>query len=227
MVIGFNTDTPSQVVATSQRQTSADRQASLWKVIGRVPDGLKPVFVEINQAAISRREVYDDAVRLLCGPGLCRVMFFGSGDQMPASSSFKAFVDSGGFGHRSLAVWSSNASGSGDFNSWDCDRAGSDGAPLGALCGSGVREAYDAILALAGRAGMQKACRWFAVDDAKVAREYIARMTDQRRQEQFRSDFERMYNGGTSRPDDLSQCENVRKRTEQKVLAARGLLLSK
>jgi hypothetical protein len=216
---------PPRITAPPQHQTSVDRgQRSLWKVVGRVPDGLKPLFVELDRTAVTKREVYEEAVRSLCRPNLCRVMFFAPSDTTPDASSFEAFVKSGGFGYRSLAVWSSNASGSGDFNSWDCDRAGSDGAPLGALCGAGVREAYGAMLALAGRAGMQKACRWPATDDAKIARDYIARMTDPRRKEQFRNEFEGMYNGGNGRPDDLSKCEDVRKRTEQTVLAARKLL---
>ena len=233
IVIGLRIDIPDGGLRTwwpPQRQTkTADRQSSGWKVAGRVPDGLlAPIFVELEGAAIKHRETYEDAVRSLCGQGLCRVMFFAPGDPLPEAASFKAFEESGGFDHRSLAVWSAKPDGSGDFVRWDCERAGPDSAPLEALCGEGVREAFNAVSALAERAGMQKACRWPPTsDDAKIAREYIARMTDRRRQEQFRSVFEELYNGGNRRPDNLNECGAVRKRTEQGVLTGRKLLRSK
>ena len=193
------------------------------EVVGRVPDGLKPIFVELDQTAVARREIYDAAVRSLCGSGFCKVMFFAAGDQTPPSSSFKAFVDFGGFGVRNLAIWSGDA-GSGDFNQWDCERAGITGAPLNALCGAGVAEAHRAILTLSGLTGMQKACRWPPTDDAKIVDDYISRMSDKPRQEQFRGAFVKAYRGGNGRPDDLRECDNVWKRNQARVLAARKLL---
>ena len=45
-----------------------------------------------------------------------------------------------------LAMWWQNRnSGLLHYTYWDCDRAGTEGAPLDALCGAGVREAYAAV----------------------------------------------------------------------------------
>ena len=153
---------PVREVDTEQTNTSPPK-ASNWRLVGSLTDGPKTLFVEVAQTAVRKHEVYDDAVKSLCpGAGLCRVMFFAPGDRTPASQSLTSFISSGGFtGYRSLAVWVGNRNnGSGNFTAWDCDRGGVDGAPMGALCGTGVAEAYSAILNLASRAGMQTACGW-------------------------------------------------------------------
>jgi hypothetical protein len=197
-------------------------QPSLWKVVGRVPDKLKPIFVELDQTAVARREIYDEAVRALCGSGSCKVMFLAAGDPTPPSSSFKAFLDFGGFGVRHLATWSD-----GEFTQWDCERAGVNGAPLGALCGAGVSEAYSAILALSIHAGMRKACEWPLTDDVRIVGDYISRMSDKLRQEQFRNTFVKIYDGGNRRPDNLRECDNVQKRNAAELLEARKLLTAR
>jgi len=199
-------------------------QSPLWKVVGRVPDKLKPIFVELDQTAVARREIYDEAVRSLCGSGSCQVVFFAAGDPIPPSSSFRAFLDAGGFSVRKLAEWWSAEPGSGKFNYWDCERAGVAGAPLNGLCGVGVAEAYSAILKLSIHAGMRKACEWPLNDDVKIIGDYIARMSDKARQEQFRNAFVKFYDGGNRRPDNLQECDNARKRNAADLLEARKLL---
>lgn len=44
--------------------------------------------------------------------------------------------------------------------SWDCERAGVEGAPLSALCGELFRTAHGVVLALAGYEGIGKECGW-------------------------------------------------------------------
>ncbi|MBR1151202.1 hypothetical protein [Bradyrhizobium sp. JYMT SZCCT0428] len=212
---------------TSQTAAVAAGQPSLWKVVGRVPDKSKPIFVELDQTAVARREIYDEAVRSLCGSASCQILFLAPGDPTPPSSSFKAFYDFGGFNVRHLAYWYSAQPGSGDFTGWDCERAGANGAPLSALCGDSVREAHKAILTLTIHAGTQKACGWPPNGDEKIVGDYISRMSDKPRQEQFQSIFLQVYNGGNRRPDNLSECDNVRKRNAARLLEARKLLTAR
>jgi hypothetical protein len=77
IVFGLRIDIPDgglRIWWRAQTKT-ADRQSSGWKVVGRVPDGLAPIFVELDATAIKSREIYEEAVRSLCGRGPCQMMF--------------------------------------------------------------------------------------------------------------------------------------------------------
>src|SRR4029077_111023 len=126
--------------------------------IGGFPDGEKTKFVEVNPEHAKDRQVYDDAVRNICREEThCSVAFFLRGDPAPLNQTSAFFYRSLGSGaggwqnpeYHTLAFWRQNRiSGLAEYVSWDCDRAAAENAPLQALCGRGVSEAYGALLSL-------------------------------------------------------------------------------
>jgi hypothetical protein len=199
-----------------------------WIVLGRLPDGPDTIFVEIEPGFEKIRYVYLDAVEKQCGENLCRVLFYARGDKTPPRTSLREFISGGAFGVATLAVWNGRRPGGiNDFTRWDCQRAGVEGAPLGALCGEGVKEDYSAVGTLASMAGIQKACRWPANNDVELLRKYLDTVSPPERQAQSRELFNLLYGNGFKSPDNIGECDSIRAKNEADVLAARKRLSSR
>lgn len=198
-----------------------------WRTVGQISDSFK--FIEIALGKEKDRATYDNAVNILCkNKGDCSIAFFLSGDRIPATQSFKQFFDNGQFrDYPLLAFWANSlSSGSANFTTWDCERAGADGAPLDALCGVGIREANSAILKIAGRTGMAEACLWPLGNGPDVAASYIASISDPGRREQFQSNYNRSYSSSRTGPDNREDCKNLRPKIEEATkLAIKTLTL--
>ncbi len=192
---------------------------SRWKVIGEITDGFRTQFVQVEAGAAKDREVYDQAIASICrNRKPCAVAFFLPGDRVPATQTSKDFYGAGGWErYPVLAMWMTD-----DFTRWDCVRAGVEGSPPSALCGAGVSEAYSAVLALGGRAGMAKACGWPPNDDADVALAYIEGIKDLARKQMFRKGFYSMFS--TRGPDDRADCIRLRDSIEQRSRDSRKVL---
>ncbi len=198
-----------------------------WKVVGHLSDGLQAQFVEVASDKVQNRATYNDAITILCPQReICVLGFFSPGDRIPATQSAKEFFDSGGWKNFPvLAVWWSNrSSGVADFTTWDCERAGATGAPLEALCGAGIREAYGAVLAIGGRTGMAEACHWPSSDGPAVAATYMASISDVKRREQFQRGYDQQYSGARRGPDNPDDCRRLRPKIEEKTKQARSML---
>lgn len=104
-----------------------------WKQVGGLDDSENFKFVEVDKPNAGAA-VYDDAISKLCGGGGCvQVGFFLVGDSIPPSTSRSAFFRDGGWAkYTPAAVYFTN-----EFTKWDCEKAGSEGAPASALCGEG------------------------------------------------------------------------------------------
>jgi len=203
--------------ASKQQDASAN-----WKVIGGSIGGLYIKFVQMDPLYAKDRSEYDYAVKTLCREqSFCEVAFFLPGDRVPANQDSRDFFRAGGWTHYPLlAMWLQNRN-SGSYTVWDCDRAGTEGAPLSALCGAGVSDAYDAILSLAGRAGTAEGCGWPKNGDARAALAYIANIKEAGRREQFKKEFDEMYQSSRKGPDDRADCSRLRSKIEQSAKAAR------
>lgn len=176
-------------------------------------------FVVLTPGRENKRPVYDAAIRALCtgGRACAQVSFYAEGDSVPSEQAFAA---SGFRGFNPLAVYWGGSGGG--FTTWDCERAGSGGAPLDALCGPGVREAFGAVLSLAGRTSTAAACGWPQTDDAARFAAYLLTVEDPGRREQYRRAFDdRNTRGG---PDDRADCIRLRERLEERASAARTVL---
>ena len=212
-------------------RTSANNQESPtptnWRVIGGFIDGPKTKFVEIKAEHAKDRLEYDNAVSTLCREiSFCTIAFFLPGDRVPTNQSAKDFFHTGGWNNYPvLAFWSGTRdSSSSGYTGWDCDRAGADGAPVSALCGPVGREAYSAVLDLAGRAGMAEACGWPKNDGAKLAMGYINNIKEPARREEFRKGYDLLYQETKKGPDDPNGCSTLRSKTEASAKAARRTL---
>ena len=205
-------------------------QGSGWRVIGQLTgDGLRAKFVEIAIDKAHDRPTYDNAVMVLCKDvEICILGFFLHGDRIPETQSAKNFYDRGGWSdYPVLATWWSNRnSGVANFTTWDCERAGIEGAPLEALCGPGVGEAYGALLAVAGRAGMAQACKWPPNDMPAIAAVFIAELVDSRRKEQFQNAYNDLLAAAKRGPDNFDDCKRLRPKVEQAAKQARIVLSS-
>lgn len=175
----------------------------------------------LNLRTKKNRSIYNDAVHSICGRDLCRVSFYLRGDPKPPQTSLRDFFILGGFGQTPALAAFIGSREEGEFTHWDCERAGVEGAPLGALCGPGVRENYDAVLSLAGRAGQKKVCRWDHTDDADLTRSFIASVKDKSRQSQYQEALNILYQNGDGSIDNVSECAAVKQRTQADVDAAR------
>ena len=183
-----------------------------WKVAGRLSDSPQTQFIEITQAKLQDRATYDSAISALCRQrNACILGFFAPGDRIPKSISTKEFYSAGGWANYPVvAFWFSS-----HFTKWDCTRAGSQGAPLDAFCGPGVKEAYSALLSIGGRAGMAKACSWTPSDGPKVALEYIDSIADPARRNQFQQGYERNYASGLKGPNNPEDCRRLREKIDK------------
>lgn len=198
-----------------------------WKSVGKISDGLRTKFVEVTREKAQDRETYEAAVASLCkGERICVVGFFLPGDRIPPSSSSKQFLANGGWKPYSPAAvwWSNTNTGATGFTKWDCARAGEAGAPLDALCGNGVKEAYQAILSMAARAGMAQACKWPTSNAASVAAAHIANISDPRRQAFTQKAYDGMYASSLKGPNDPADCKRLRPKMEEKAKQAQTVL---
>lgn len=201
-----------------------------WKVIGGThPPGMNIKFVEINPDHATDRRQYDSAVDAVCrdSNAVAFVAFFLPGDRVPANQSTRQFFDAGGWSNYPLLAYASctkSNRGAAEFTEWDCGRAGVDGAPLEALCGPGIKEAFSAILSLAGRAGMAEACGWPKNADEKATLAYIEDIKDVGRQHQFREAFTKMHQSSKKGPDTRSDCSKLRPKIEESAKSARATL---
>lgn len=205
-------------------------EGSGWKLISELTDGLKVQFVEVAKEKVQLRATYDEAVASLCqGREICVVGFYQAGDRIPAKQGSRDFFTNGsGFKDYPTVVtwWSNRNSGMADFTHWDCERAGIVGAPHGALCGEGVREAYGAILAIAGRTAKAEACHWPADDGKAVVEKFLVSLKDVERSKQFRQDYDRFYKTVSNGRNDVKKCQRFRKKIEDDARQARAVLSS-
>ena len=202
-------------------------QGQGWKVVGQLSDGLKTRFVEVSRDRLNDRATYDKAVTTLCNQqNICVIAYFSPDDRVPPDQTSKTFFSNGGFKDYSPVVvwWSNNNTGVAGFTTWDCQRAGSEGAPLDALCGDGVSEAYSAVLSLAGRAGMAEACNWVQGDEMQMARSYIGTLKDAGRREQFQKALDTHYSSSRKGPDKPDDCKRRRAKVEENAKLARSFL---
>lgn len=111
-------------------------------------------FVVVAKDRAKDATIYSGAVKELCdGVGsapLCVIYFFLPGDPMPARAQWPGSEKSD-----PIVVWLRD-----EFTTWDCDRGPTVGAPASALCGPGVWEAFDALLAEASRQRIGAFCGW-------------------------------------------------------------------
>jgi len=210
-------------IGQQQGGASAPKNAQ-WKVVGGLPDGVKTIYVEMDPQYAKDRREYDAAVEHLCRDRqICNVAFFLPGDRVPNQDSRTFFASGGWANYPVLASWWGNRnSGLFEFKSWDCRRAGEEGAPPSALCGEGVAEAYNAVLALAGRAGTGEACGWPKTNDAKLAQTYIANIKNPGRQQVFKEGFDLFY--PSKGPDDRADCKKLRGKIDDAAKVARKTL---
>lgn len=198
-----------------------------WKPVGKISDGLRAKFVEVAREKAQDKQAYEAAIASLCkDERICVVGFFLPGDRIPPSTNSKQFMANGGWNSYSpVAVWWSNSNtGATGFKTWDCARAGEAGAPLDALCGNGVKEAYQAILSVAGRAGMAQACKWPKSNAASVAAAHIANISDPQRQAFTQKAYDGMYASSLKGPDNPADCKRLRPKIEEKAQHAEKVL---
>jgi hypothetical protein len=199
-------------------------------VVGGLTDGLRTIFVEIKPSYLKDADTYREAATSLClghKPAIIAVTFFHPGDRIPASQTSKAFFDAGGWkNYKEAAMWwcSGGDSGTGYWSRWDCDRVGKEGAPLSAQCDQGYRRAFEAVLAIAGRAGTAEACGWPKNDDLKAARAYVARMVKTEERQQLSRYLEQMYSSTQKGPDNRADCNRLRGEIEEKAKKAKAAL---
>jgi hypothetical protein len=191
-----------------------------WKVVGGLDDGAAYKFVEIEQTSSKDGAVYRDAASKLCGAGECvQIGFFLPGDQVPPTTSRGTFFSNGGWvGYAPAAVFDGK-----DFVTWNCEKAGDDGAPLSALCGDGVSEQYDAVLALAARDGWVKGCGLSEVNGRAVLDRFVAKLPAERGR-QFVEAYEQNLLSSQDGPDTKSDCEALRSRIDLGAREARKTL---
>ena len=196
-----------------------------WKVVGQTrPPGNRIVFVEMDPKFAKNRGDYDSAVAALCDGQTMNVGFFLPGDRVPQSSITRDFFGAGGWSNYSpIALAGCQAAGD-RFTKWDCDRAGTEGAPEGALCGEGVKEAYAAILSLGSEIGTGAACGWKPAhpENVTIAKTYLDGLPDLQRKVSWHNTFD-LFSRPTG-PDDRRDCQRLRKQIQTDAAAARKLL---
>lgn len=192
-----------------------------WQRIAGL-DGDTIPFVEVQPAAAKDGAVYRDAINRLCGPGRCVQMgFFMAGDAIPPSGRRGDFFRARGWGrYRPLAVY---WGGSGEFTTWDCERAAAEAAPPSALCGEGVSDHFDAVLRLATRDGWVQGCGLPPFGGRAIVDRFAAGL-DSTRRDQMLENFERHFTSSTNGPDDPSDCETLRPRIERNADQAKATL---
>lgn len=206
------------------------RTPSPWRSIGGLGDQKTHRFVEVDPARAKQRSNYDEAAKSICKDrphnNLCVIAFFLPGDRVPERQPAAAFFKAGGWANYApLAIYSQNErTGAADFTHWDCDRAGEEGAPLAALCGPGIKDAYAAVQKVAARAGMAEGCNWPKNQDASLTATYIAALANPERRTQFKEAFDRSFAGAQKGADEKGSCIKQRAKFEEEADQARRTL---
>ncbi|TWB10771.1 hypothetical protein FBZ89_13240 [Nitrospirillum amazonense] len=172
----------------SGNKVSPVADAPKWQVIGGLEAGVRNVFIQISPSAAKDRSAYDEALAAVCsGESGCLVAFFLPGDKVPPNEPMAKFMSEGGWrNYHPVAYWFNNA-----FTDWDCERAGDKGAPLNAMCGAFVEDAYSAILSVSSRTKLARFCGWGDKGEVASVKAYISKMKDPARREQFSSKFDK------------------------------------
>ena len=171
-----------------------------WRISGKPSKEQALRFVEIDTDKAKNRTIYDAASNWLCHTHargrLCVVAFLLPGSQIPPNDGSTIRVDPpGGWSRYSkpLAIYrhEQGASGQGSYNVWDCERAGEEGAPATALCGS-LNQLYGAVLSLASRvrAGEIKLCGLSTTTDGPKTLAYIRNIDIPERQEMLQKAYD-------------------------------------
>lgn len=194
-----------------------------WHQIGQLTGSGRDIrFVEIDANNAHNGAVYRDAASTLCGTdgsGCYQVAFYLPGDKVPPSEDRATFFGAGGYtDYPSVATYTG-----GQFTQWDCEKAGVTDAPLSALCGTGVKEQYEAIGRLVTRVSWTIACGLPANNDSDLVAHFIAHMKDKDRAAQFQQLFDQ--NNDSKGPDDPADCQNLREKIESHARDARKTLL--
>lgn len=192
-----------------------------WRKVGELGGSPYIRFVQVDAESAHDGAVYRDAATTLCGANTdCwQLGIFLPGDQTPPGDDKASFFKGSGWADYSpAAVWTNN-----EFTKWDCEKAGSDDAPLSALCGAGAKDQYNAMLSLATRVGWTTGCHLPATKDRELAERFASRQSPQKRA-QLMQDFDKMAKGSESGPDDPANCQALRTNIEEKARAARKLL---
>lgn len=193
-----------------------------WHQIGQLTGSGPDIrFVEIDANNAHNGAVYRDAATKLCGSdgsGCWQVAFFLPGDRAPPSEDRATFFNAGGYAdYPSVATYTG-----GQFTQWDCEKAGVKDAPLSALCGTGVKEQYEAIGWLATRVSWTTACGLPATNDSNLVAHFIANVKDKDRAAQFQHFFDQ--SNDNKGPDDPADCLNLREKIESHARDARKTL---
>jgi hypothetical protein len=99
--------------------------------------------------------------------------------------------------------WGNETTQSKEFTSWDCERAGADGAPASALCGAGTDEAYKLLLSLASRGAIGSDCKWPARPDLEPKlKEVLAFAQKSGKADQFKADYDEHYRRSSTARED-------------------------
>jgi hypothetical protein len=170
-----------------------------WTIVRQLAndDQLTTTVVQIAHEFVKQRSVYDAAVKTICSTrahgNICIIGFFLPGDNTPTAGRLVKWGD-----YKPLAVWWGNdATGSKEFTGWDCVRAGVEGSPPSALCGIGVKEAYDVALDLGLRQGIGEFCHWPVRGDISTTLSAVlSDMAKYGRSEQMKSAYSKTLETG-------------------------------
>ncbi|WP_044561452.1 hypothetical protein [Azospirillum sp. B4] len=193
-----------------------------WKVVGRLTDVPTTKFILVNPKHAQDPAVYREAVEAECGL-YCELGFFLPGDKIPPNQSGNDFARGGSWSnYPTLAYFGGNKSrGKEGFTNWDCARAGENGAPLGALCGKGVREGHRALLAVADWEGAAPLCGWPANGAGQEIKSYFAGLKNPERRTVFEAEYEKYLRQSAddvrAKPNVQAFCQSFRKRYEDDV----------
>jgi hypothetical protein len=170
-----------------------------WTVFRQLDnrDEITTTVVQIDPGSAKDRSVCEAAVKTLCSMrmhgNICIVGFFLPGDDTPSTGPLPKWGD-----YKPLAIWWANeATGMQRFTFWDCFRAGIEGSPPSALCGAGVKEAYNVALALGARVGIGEFCNWPSrVDIPATLATIVSETAKYGRSAQMKAAYEKMFESG-------------------------------
>jgi hypothetical protein len=170
-----------------------------WSIVRQLAndDDLTATVVQIQPEFAKKRSVYDAAVTTLCSNrqhgNICIIGFFLPGDESPITGRLVKWGD-----FKTLAVWWGNDfTRSKEYTFWDCARASVESSPPSALCGVGVKEAYDVALSLGLRQGTGEFCNWPARGDIPSALSTVlSEMGKYGREDQLKSAYTKMVESG-------------------------------
>lgn len=142
LILVYGCNVSDERNSANTKSTATFEQGEGWRVVSHLTDGLQIKFVELDPKYGRNRAKYDEIARKLCQEAVphktvSQVSVYFAGDSIPANLTHSEFKASGGY-ERFPAVavfWYNENSGSAEWTTWDCARAGAEGAPASALCG--------------------------------------------------------------------------------------------